>query len=370
MAGDAPTPAGSPTDVQLRLMRAVAGQRARAGSDLNQAPVIPEFDPDTGKYIFETAPVALKQLFASPLAQKGGFARGPDDERQVSSGWGDSLPIAAGPPGGATSYNQAIEFESTLGETVLAAADGVVRFVGVQTTVGAALVPGVHANESAQTILDAKNNVIASSAQGNVGFGGIYVIVQHDGDFQGYQTEYYRLSAVLVANGQSVTQGQAIGTVGGAGGAAGWAKPSFAASASTIVLRFQVAIASGGLRALVNPTSLVPNYYPGHADSTNTNSAASVVIPAVGPVGSQVATGRAANFVAAYNRNAALENKGVAQIKADQSAHADRTAQTIAVENSAVQAAATAFTGTGPQVQNPMTFNFATGLWQPDGKPT
>lgn len=369
MAGDAPTPPGSASDLQLRLMRAVAAQRARVGSDLNQAQVIPEFDATTKNYVYETAPVALNQLFGSPLAQKGGFAQGPDDERLISSGWGDTLTGLAVPAGATTTYNQSLEFASAIGETVLAAADGIVRFVGVQTTAGGAAVAGVHANESAQTILDANNNVIASSALGNVGFGGIYVTVQHNGDFQGYQTSYYRLSTVAVANGQTVTQGQTLGTVGGAGGDAGWVKANLASSAVDIVLGFQVALASGGLRAIVNPTSLVPNYWPGHPDSTNTGAASAVLLPIIGALGSQIANSAAANLLTALNRGISIENKGVAAVKADMSDHADRTAQTVAVQVSASQAANSGFQGASSQVQNPMTFDFSKGLWN-DGKPT
>lgn len=342
----------------LRLARAGAGQRARVGSDLNQAQVVPEYDAATKSYLYETAPTALKQLFGSPLAQKGSFARGRDGERLVTSGWGDPPP----PGAGSTSYNQAIEFAAALGETVFAAADGIVQFVGVQASAGGVPVPGVHADESAQTILGSSNVVVASSAQGNVGFGGIYVAVQHDGDFQGYQTEYHRLSTVSVASGQAVTMGQAIGTVGGAGGASGWARQNF-------VLRFQIALASGGIRALVNPTALVPNVWPGHADSTNTSEASSVLVPIIGPVGSQMAIARAANLVIALNRNTALENKGVAETKADMSAHAAKTAQNIAVESCAAQAAFNGFQDPGSVVQNPMAFNFTTGLWTPDGRP-
>lgn len=356
-----PTPADSPVDVQLKLMRVVAAQRARTGSDLNQAQVFPEFDPTTKSYLYETAPTALKQLFGSPLAQTGNFAQGPNGERLVSSGWGDPLPASEGRRG-STSYNRALEYTSTLGETVLAAADGIIQFVGVQTTSGAVAVPNVHANESNQTVLDAKGNVVASTTLNNVGFGGIFVTILHNGDFQGYSTEYYRLTSVDVAVGQKVVQGQAIGVVGGAGSATGWAKQDF-------VLRFQIVIASGSLRAAVNPTPLVPNKWPGHSDSTNVNSATTVIIPILGPVGSQMAIGRAANLVIAFNRNTALENKGVAGTKADMSAHADRTAQTTAVESSAMQAASNAFQGKGTQVQNPMAFNFTTGLWEPDGKP-
>ena len=366
--------AGSPASPQdaiaQNLMRAVAAQRARVGSDLNQAPAFPEFDPVTKTYFYETAPAPLRQQFGSPLAEKGGLAQGPGNERLVTSGWGDPLPFAATPPGSVATYNQALEYAATLGESVFAAADGVVRFVGVQLTQGSAEVADVHANEQAQTVLDFQDTVVASAAMGNIGYGGIYVVIQHNGDFQGYQTEYYRLSQVSVKNGQVIGAGQAIGTVGGAGGATGWTKPGFSTQAATgIVMRFQAALISGALRALVNPTSLVPNYWPGHPDSTIAGSSAAVAVPPLAPVGSQMATARAANLSLTVDRATTLENNNVAAVKALQSAHANFVALTIAVETSALTAATTGFTGASPQVQTPMTFDFTTGLWS-DGKPT
>jgi murein DD-endopeptidase MepM/ murein hydrolase activator NlpD len=361
-----PTSQGAFRDLALRSARAAAQQAARVGSDVNAMPPIPAYDPTSGLLVYGTAPVPVKQMFMSPLAQKGPYATGailpnqPGPLRQIFSGWGDPLP--ANIPGIGAS-NQALDFYAALNEPVYAGADGTVRFVGFQSKAGAYVtVDGPKSDVTHQQILNSDGEVVGAASAGDIGYNGIGVWIGHTGDFQGYQSEYYRLADVVVANGAQVTQGQLIGHVGNAGGVNGWAL-------NNLELRFQVALVSGGIRALVPPTAFVPNAYPGHLDSTNANNATVILMPLVAAVGGQVIASRAANIISSLNRATTIENKSVADVKQDQSDHAMRTAQTINVQQTSIYAAAAGFQGQPPQVSNPMTFDFQTGLWN-DGNPT
>lgn len=354
----APTSQQSYDELAIRSARAAAAQRARVVSDTNGAPARPEFDKASGVYVYETIPVPLKQLFASPLAQNGPLASGPQAQRLLLSGWGATLPAGLSSTG---AINQALDYAGVLSEPVFAAAAGTVRFVGYQASKGFATVVGPRSNETARQILDANGNIVATASSGAIGFGGIAAWIGHTGNFQGYQTEYYRLSNVVVANGDTVSQGQLIGHVGGSGGPGGWTK-------TNLELRFQIVFTSGGLRAIVPPTALVPNYWPGHLDSTNASQATNILMPLIAAVGGQVAASRVANIISSMNRATTIQNKGVKEVKQDQSNYAARTAQTVEVQRTAVYAAAAGFQGMPPVVTSPMTFDFANGVWLVNGQ--
>lgn len=350
-------------EIAERIARAAAAQRARVLSDVNATPARPEFDPATKRYVYETTPIPLARLFGSPLAQRGRYATGPGAERLVSSGWGDPRSNAYDRNVNLAARHMALDFVADFGENVLAAARGKVMFVGYQgrKPIGGVSVIGVHANDAREEILDSKGVVVASTALNNIGFGGIFVEVQHLDEFQGYKTGYFHLSNTHVAEGQVVEEGQLIGNIGGTGGYYNWFHKG-------THLHFQVEFTSGGLRALVRPTAMVPNYWPGHADSTNANQANDIIMPLSAAAGVQIATSRAAAVLTGLNRATVMQNKGTAEVKQDQSDHAGQTARNLDVQRSALYASAAAFQGQAPVVTSPMTYDFDQGVWLVNGQ--
>jgi murein DD-endopeptidase MepM/ murein hydrolase activator NlpD len=345
-----------------RAARSAASQRAKVSSDVNAAVPAPEYDKVTGNRLYETVPVPLKRLFSSPLDKKGSYAKGPSGERLVSSGWGDPRSSGYNEHVNSAARHQALDFVANFGEPVYAMSSGTVRFVGFQSKQGAVEVPGIHADDAKEIIYDGKGNEVASTAANNIGFGGIAVWVRHDKDFQGYQTEYYHLSNTHVEYGQYVQEGDLIGNIGGTGGYYNWFHKG-------THLHMQVAFTSGGLRVLVRPTAMVPNYWPNHLDSTNSNEATNIIMPILASVGLQSASGTVANVLGSLNRANTMQNKGIADVKNDQSQYADHVAQTLDVHRSALYAVAAAFKGQPPVVVAPMTFDFDAGTWS-DGKVT
>jgi len=355
-------------EMAIRMSKAVAALRAKIGSDLNASIPQLEYDPATKKRFYDTAPVPLKRLFSSPLVQSGPNATGPGKERQIASGWGDPRSTAYDKHVNAAARHMGLDFIAPIGEQIMACASGYVSFVGFQArdpSHQAVNVVGVHADLASETILNAKNEIVASKAADNIGFGGICVFVRHDDDFAGYQTEYYHLSNTHVALNQRVNEGDLLGNVGTTGGYYG-----FFPGGKGSHLHWQVVLAAGGLRVIVRPTAMVPNYWPGHLDSTNSNAATNIILPFVETVAGQVASSRMANAITALNRATTLQNKSTADVKQDMSQGADRMARTLDVQTSALYAAKTGFQGQAPVVQTPMTFDFTAGTWLPDGKVT
>lgn len=355
-------------EVAQKLQRAAATIAARHGADLNQTVPALEYDPVTKRRYFDTAPIPLKRLLASPLVQAGPWAKGPHNERQISSGWGDPRSTAYDQHANHAARHQALDFIAPIGEAVMAAADGRVTFVGFQARDPhhqAVEVEGVHANTAAETILDGKGDVVASKAAGNIGFGGICVFVQHDGDFEGYRTEYFHLSDTSVTVGQRVLEGQQIGKVGTTGGYYG-----FFPGGKGSHLHFQVSLVTAGTSALVRPTAMVPNYWPGHADSTNAGSASAPNVPACGiaPAGAQIATNAATSQTQAVDRAVVAQNQDLSDVKANQARYADLVADRLSVQQGGLYAAVAAYQAAGVEVSSPMTYDFDKGTWS-DGQP-
>jgi murein DD-endopeptidase MepM/ murein hydrolase activator NlpD len=352
--------AGASDELAERLGRAAAAQRARTLSDANGIPARPELD-SLGRYIYETAPVPIKRMFGSPLAMSGPYAKGPGGERQVSSGWGTPRSTGYDRNVNSNTKHHALDYIAPYGEAIYASASGKVIFAGVQLRSGSISVPGLTTDNAKAEIYNAKGEVIASKALANIGFGGVAVYIQHDADFQGYKTGYFHLSSMHVRPGDKVTEGQLLGNIGGTGGYYGWFYKGYH-------LHYQIEFTSGGVKAIVRPTAIVPNYWPGHQDSTNSSQATDIIMPLVESVGGQVAASRVANVLSSINRANTIQNKGIKEIKQDQSDYAARTAQTIDMQRTAIYASTAAFQGKPPVVASPMTFDFENGVWLVNGQ--
>lgn len=101
--------------------------------------------------------------------------------------------------------HRGIDVESVLGEPVRAVADGRVNFVGVDW-------PGQRSNEimEPEKIMDVPRK--------SLGRGGRYVCVLHTGGAEGWlRSCYMHLEGISVRQGQTVRQGEVVGTVGRTG---------------------------------------------------------------------------------------------------------------------------------------------------------
>lgn len=345
-------PQESTDELAVPLQRLSAAQRQQAQADLNARAPIPQYDPVSKKRFFDYAPQQLTRLLGSPLVTSGKYARGPQSERQISGGWGDGRPSGYD-QGSPRTFHKGLDFLAPLGEAVLACGDGKVTFVGYQSKSSGVSLPGAHADKDGN-ILNSKEAIAAGRLE--VGFGGIFIYVVHDGDFQNYRTEYFHLSNVAVKEGQRVSEGDVIGYVGKTG------VPGIGPH-----LHFQVAYIAGRTSALVNPTALVPNYWPGHTDSTNSDASKGLPMPVRAPRGVQAAASSAANLINGVYRAVSMQNRDIVQVRQDMAAHAERIAQTTDVQQTQLYAVAAAAKGASPVVTSPMTFDFETGTWS-DGK--
>lgn len=352
---DPTRPTTQPADeIAVPLQRAGAALRQQSQADLNARVPTPQYSKE-GKRTYDTAPRQLRRLFGSPLAQTGKYAQGPNKERLIIGGWGDARNFSYDPKVNTNSRHQGLDYPAPMRELLYASGDGRVTFVGYQSKKGGVPVPGVR-TDAKGNIVNGKGDIVATP--GEVGFGGIIIFIVHNGDFENYRTEFMHMDEITVRQGDRVTEGQVVGHVGKTG------VPGIGSH-----LHLQISYVAGKTSALVNPAALIPNYWPKHMDSTNSEIARGIILPPLATAGMQVAMSQAANTVNAMNRSTTMQNQDVATIRQNQAAHTSRMAQTVDVQQSAMYAAAAGFEGKAAIVLAPMTFDFATGTWN-DGKPT
>jgi murein DD-endopeptidase MepM/ murein hydrolase activator NlpD len=352
-------PPQAPVDAVAQLLqRGAANIAALQGADLNQKIPPVQYDPVTRQRYFDVVPVPSRRMMSSPLAKTGVYAQGKSKERLVQSGWGDQQQN--------NTRNFGLDYPVSKGESVFAAADGTVTFVGFATKGTIAQTQQVNkitSNASAQTLLDANGAVVASVAMNNIGFDGISVVIAHSGDFAGYLTLYTHLAGTPLSEGDKVTEGQTIGTAGTTGGPLGfWTGQPF--------LHFQIDLTAYGQVAPTNPATLVPNYWPNHLDSSAAlNTVPGVVVLGIASTGLQVASASGLASTQALNRAVQLENQTLSDLKENQSSYADLLASRLQMDQTALYAAVGAFQHGAVIVTNPMTFDFVKGVWSDNGQP-
>jgi hypothetical protein len=251
-----------------------------------------------------------------------------------------------------------LDFSGDAGESVFATADGTVTFVGYQSTDEIDVGVNKIRADATGVLMSAAGNVVARPPE--VGFRGIYITIQHTGDFSMYTTSYARLAQASVSEGQKVAEGDVIGAVGGTGGTHGF-------STNNPYLLFETYFSNSTGQVVVPPTTLVPNKWPGHADSTNSVGLGTLATPILAALGVQVASGQGAAFINALNRATSMQNQSTAAVKQNHAAFSARTSQNVNVQVTAAYAALTAFTGSAPVVNSPMVFDFTTGTWSDGG---
>jgi murein DD-endopeptidase MepM/ murein hydrolase activator NlpD len=342
-----------------RLQRAVGYYNNARQSDSNLTVPKPIFNPKTRQRYFEDSPTQLARLFGSPLAEKGVNAQGPKGERLVTSGWGDARSIQYDANVDSDRRHAGLDFRAPVGETVYASADGVVTFVGAQlrpSSSGRAVNIAGAQSDANGNVLDGSGNQVLTPGQ--LGHGGIFIQIRHNGDFQNYWTEYMHLSAVSVKEGDHVLAGAVVGKVGRTGGNRGITTGPH--------LHWQVRF----LGTIVRPDPLVPHYWPGH-DNDAYGSPVGVAVASLNQQGLTVAesivTNQVANQLQSLERATNCENFTGPQLKAQQATHSALLAQNLAVHAGAMYDAIAKFQAELPVVSTPMTFDFDAGVWT-DGK--
>lgn len=322
-----------------------------------------------GKAFYPYAPTRLARLMGSPMRQTGKFARGTNQERIIASGWGDVRYRAH-----SNDYSRHMGLDYTAdfadpNDPIIAVAHGIVRFVGFEhvdhkgrTVASPRQTPdGDIANINGEIVGIGRRN----APQITVGYGGIIVMIEHDGDFANYRSEYMHLASVdpRWKAGEEINEGDVIGYVGGTGGNRGHYTSGYH-------LHFQVKFAYGKNKAIVRPTSLVPNFWPGHEDSTNTDEltmfsntpfmrAAGIVARGLG-----VKTNEVFGVLQAAKRSTDMSNLRGADYARLQAEHAERVARQMSGHQLALYEANAKFSAGGLEVQNAMAFNFSTGVWE------
>ena len=362
-------PGETPTASLARAkQRAAAFYAAKAQADVNAGAALPVVGPD-GRRRYETRPVPTKRLFGSPLSTRAaanyvvvvsGVAM-----RRVTSGWSDVRSVGYDANVDTNRRHSGLDFAAPVGEPVYAAADGVVAFVGVQRRLGgrfSLLNPKVDSEGNVAGTTIPEGNAVTVSVK-ELGHGGLYVQIAHNGDFQGYKTAYMHLSEALnIKKGDKVLEGDLIGRVGRTGGTAG--------ITSGPHLHWQVAYGAGDVP--VKPEPLVLHYNPRNpSDAPGGNILADTLtqLAKTGKVsmGEMVVVTSFAADIAAMNRAVDSENKTRADILRRQADHSNFVAASLNVEAGQAHQATAQFQASQPIVQNPMTFDYATGLWS-DGK--
>jgi murein DD-endopeptidase MepM/ murein hydrolase activator NlpD len=293
--------------------------------------------PETNKYFYITAPIRLKRRFGSPVSLTGPLSIGPNRERLISKGW--------------EGVHTGLDYSGIYGEDVKACASGRVDFVGFMAAVNNDPIKITGAQQNTQGDVLNSHRVF-SAAKSFVGAGGIFIRITHDADFSGYQTEYFHLSTTSVIEGGRVEEGQVIGTMGNTG------------NVSTPQLYLTVSYSNGGRAVAVNPSTLVPNYYPGHTDSTTTEDEllrANYINP--GPGGQRLVTGLVASFLRTIDRSTDIQNIDRKKLTAAQTEHTAYVTQTIGQQQAQIYEAAAKFQLAGLMVINAMSFDFDNGYW-------
>lgn len=329
------------------LTRIAVGQVATGNADLNAGPPPLTYDPVTHQAYYTTAPVPVKRLFGSPLPLQGPNMRGA--VRGVDFGW--------------TANHRALDYPVTVGEPVLAMGDGAVVFAGFESkSVGLVNVEYARADANGN-ILSRNGDLLRSVA--DVGRGGICIFILHNGDFEGYRTEYYNLGSVsvsAVSPANRVVEGQSIGATGGTGGPTGFRR-------TQQILSLQISAISGTIASLVPPTSIAPNAWPGHRDSTSGAGASynPAVMPPV-PNGMLISANSASIMLAGADRGISLQNQGTTDVRQAQARHAVFIQQSANQKVGTLAGAQAAF---GPQanttVTGAMVFDFDIGVWVVNG---
>jgi murein DD-endopeptidase MepM/ murein hydrolase activator NlpD len=359
--------------------RMAGAYRKKAQSDANET--VPAAQKDAqGNLISPVGPKVAKPLFACPLALgQGPGPNGPAGERCITSDFGESRNQTneVGKRVGGR-LHQGIDLRCPNGEIVYAMADGIVDFVGYSRKKGTSSSPArvghPQVDWATGNIIDVDTGqVVARVGPPNeLAYAGIYVSITHDGDFKGYRTSYMHLSDVLVrwkdAAGKQVRvkKGDKIGITGQTGGDNG----------RTGGPHLHLKVELNGIA--INPAECFPNYKPNKRlvrvnGQIEGSSAAGALAQQNAknpqPAGAAVVNNNLANQLQCQQREIECANMSSADMQEKQSDHANVIASNIDVHTMAVYKAVAEFQAKLPQIENPVYFDFDTGLWSDQTSP-
>jgi murein DD-endopeptidase MepM/ murein hydrolase activator NlpD len=342
---------GAAADITLAHQRFGAGLVQQSVAALNQAPPQALFDPVTKRHYFVAAPVPLKQLFGPPLVPKGTNARG--GKRRASQGWGAARAVNyPTPSGGAldmSRIHRGLDFPAyKVDEPVIASADGYVTFIGVQLRNKPRLElssPSVLANGNVSGFVDGEQVEVPAN---EIGHGGLYIAITHDGDFQNYVTMYMHLNSVATTLHARVLQGQTIGGAGLTG-----------VINSTVHVHWQVLYHD----ALIKPEELVDFYMAGYDRDAKARQWTVNIGDPNSSNGEDLVMKACANTIQSTERCNNAENQSrvdhqkgqanfYAAIGAKFNADAARSVKALAMFEQAL-----------PVVEDALAFDYTTGLW-------
>lgn len=357
-------PAESPSASVDRALRRYAASLDAQGSADAGRDVSPTATDASGA---RTPLYAVKppggRLLGSPLSTSSGpdvVAYRGNAVRRVSSGWGEARSTGYDDAANRERAHHGLDFPGRVGEPVAAVFSGTVTFVGAQRrTGGSTYLPGATAAADG-TVTGADGTVLRPS---DLGFGGVFVQVTHDGPYQGYQTESMHLSSVPpgIIKGKVVVEGEVIGALGVTGGNAGVVR-------SGAHLHFQVRVAGRavpgeGLVLHYNPRR--PQEAPGADIVTETLAQMQRTRVTSGQL---AVYGQATDHARADARAAAAEstNRGAQFLAMADASHGGAAA--MDAEASRTGLARDRLGGAARGVSGARLFDFRTGLWS-DGRP-
>jgi len=324
-----------PIDAQLGAVAAKLVEKI--ASTKNWEAPAPTKIPGTEQYHYLTAPRLIREPLRGPLAEQGQWAQGPDHERLVMVGWSSS--------------HLGLSFYTDGNELVLSCGNGDISFIGYSRIHAGRVVwkelPGAHLNDAGD-VLDGDNVIVASAA--DVGPQGISVHVAHNGNYNGYQTEYYHLRTTHDrVKGQEVETGTVLGHIG--------------TKNEPKRLFLALTFSNGGTPTNVVCSSLIRNCFPEGTDSTNAPAELQQLNFGGTSGWKRLVAGTVSSFLLTTNRSTDMQNVNGDSVAATQAQHTAQVAQTLAQQRKLNLEASAKLQQAGLIVRDAMTYDFEKGLW-------
>jgi len=343
------------TEVSSAATRLWSYYNNKALADVNAAD--PAAINSDGTRSNPVAPTPLKRQMGAPLKKSGPYTDGRGN-RLVTSLPGEARSVGYGNNVDSNRRHMGLDFKADVGEDVFATADGIVTFIGCQRRNKSRISMEAPEADSGGNVKDAHGSIVNLA---ELGHGGLYVQLTHNGDFFGYKSEFMHLSKVPASLkiGSRVNEGDLIGYVGRTGGNSG--------ITSGAHLHFQVR--AGG--QIVLPQQFVAFYVPGRQNpSATVDPVSSLLSTSIGtkvPAGVALAAGQGISYLQGFSRAHGVENLQPSDIKQLWGSHSQTQASAAAVKAASLMRVVAAFQQAPAAISSPMTFDFTTGLWN-DGK--
>lgn len=317
----------------------------------------------SGKYVYLTSPRILTRLFGAPLPAPNG----DPFKLRVTSGWGSPRTTAGT---GESRIHHGLDFSAAVGTEVYASYSGVVEFTGAtlknptgRQEIILGYVDNIDGTDPKRTIVKGAGSIYfhdEKSGQEKIAVdisrlsnSGLFVKVRHGGEFDGYTTDYMHLSKVVVKKGQVVNEGQLLGYTGRTGGTHGIVPPH---------LHWQARYNN----TPVKPEGLVPST---KFKENQTGYKAEIIsfYRDTTSIGLAAIADNNINALTTADRSVSAANQSRASLKKKEASYLQRLEDGFRALATNTSQAITALTVSTNNINNPMVFDFTTGLWS-DGK--